>query len=291
MRTTLAMTAFWLAATGCANDPVYIDPASGPMPQMPIEGGLTDAMGNPIDARASLVLPIRHEKTTEAADRAKKQALLAMDPAHAGVEIPFVKIGDIEVSIEWKITNLDAMPGEARILLEGANQFFAYDSTMLVLSNDEEAPPPPALSGDIPLAVPGNGSLEGLFREDEIREAAIDLDQITRGNVNPFRATLTTSKNATSFDQLTPLMLVPADQDPPPQTSTGIVFPREAFAQMLRFDLVFVADRHMTLAYNIRVRDTRGILTDELLDAPTAQFEYDPASFMPPLFTVAAAPP
>lgn len=290
MRHAIAMTLV-VAAAGCANDPVYIDPASGPMPQMPIEGGLTDAMGNPIDARASLVLPIRHEKTTEAAGRAASQAKLEMDPAHAGVEIPYIKIGDIEVSIEWTITNLDPDPGQARILLEGANQFFSYDSTMLVLSNDEEAPPPPPLAGNVPIEIPAMGTVSGLFREDEIREAAIDLDQITRGNVNPFRATLTISKNATAFDQLSPLVLVPADEEPPPQMPTGIVFPREAFAQMLRYDLVFLADHHMTLAYNIRVRDTRGVLTDKLLDADPADFEYDPAAFMPPLFTVAAAAP
>jgi hypothetical protein len=289
MRTSLAMM-LCCGAAACANDPVYIDPGSGPMPQMPIEGGLTDAMGNPIDARATLVLPIRHEKMTEMTDRAAAQAKLAMDPAHAGVEIPFIKLDDIEVSIEWKITNLDPMPGQARILLEGANQFFAYDSTMLVISNDEEAPPPPPLAGNIPIDIPASASVSGLFREDDLREAAIDLDQITRGNVNPFRATLTISKNATSFDQVTPLMLVPEDEEPPPQVSTGIVFPREAFPHMLRYDIVFLADRHMQLAYNIRVRDSRGVLTDKLLDADPADLEY-PATFAPPLYTVAAAPP
>lgn len=290
MRKILAIT-MCFGAAACANDPVYIDPGSGPMPQMPIEGGLTDAMGNPIDARAALVLPIRHEKMTEATDRAAAQAKLAMDAKYAGVEIPYIKVDDIDVSIEWKITNLDAMPGQARILLEGANQFFSYDSTMLVISNDREAPPPPPLAGNIPIDVPASGSVSGLFREDELREAAIDLDQITRGNVNPFRATLTVGKNAQSFDQVTPLMLVPPDMEPPPQMPTGIVFPREAFAQMLRYELVFLADRHMQLSYSIRVRDGRGVLTDKLLDANPADFAYDPATFMPPLYTVAAAPP
>ena len=87
-------------------------------------------------------------------------------------------------------------PAQREIELNGANQFFAYDPSMLVLSNEREAPPTPGLQGDIPLDIPANGELSGLFREDQLREASIDLDQITRGNMNPFRATLTISKNA-----------------------------------------------------------------------------------------------
>ena len=82
---------------------------------------------------------------------------------------------------------------------------FSYDPTLIVLDpNDDEAPKTPGLSGDIPIDVPAGGEVSGLFTEDQLREASIDLDQVTRGNVNPFRASLTISKNATSFQPLTP---------------------------------------------------------------------------------------
>jgi len=38
---------------------------------------------------------------------------------------------------------------------------------------------------------------------------------------------------------------------------------------MVRIDLVFKPDRHMTLAFNVRVRDLRGIMHPLLLDAVT----------------------
>ncbi len=270
-----------LAGVGCVNDPLYIDPMTGPAPMPALEAGMRDMDGNFIEAKGSLVLPIKTETKEDATERAARQATL--DPA---VEVPYVKVGDIEVSIEWTIKNLDPMPAQARIQLNGANQFFSYDPSTLVLSHDPEAPPTPGLQGDIPYEIPGNGALSGLFREDELREASIDLDQITRGNVNPFRATLTISKNASSYDQLTPLVVVPADQEPPPQMSTGIVYPRETFPQMLRVDLVFKPEAHMVLEYNVRVRDTRGIMADKLLDAPTGELE----PFAPADFTVGAAP-
>src|SRR6185437_8155394 len=103
----------------------------------------------------------------------------------------FVKVGDIEVSVEWRITNLDPMnEGTVELQLNGANEVFAYDPSMVQLGDPDEAPPAPGLEGDIPLHVKAGGTLEGLFREDQLREASIDLDQITRANLNPFAATL-----------------------------------------------------------------------------------------------------
>ncbi|MGE3544421.1 MAG: hypothetical protein AB7L28_10825 [Kofleriaceae bacterium] len=258
-----------LAAGACTNSPVYIP---GPAKLM---AGMDDGMGMVAEGRASLTLPIKRETTEDAADRAE----LAMQLAP--IQVPYVRVGDLEVSVEWTIRNLDAMPGEATLQLNGANEFWAYDPTMIMLSDEDDAPPAPGLQGDIPLHIGGNGTLNGLFREDEVREASIDLDQITRGNVNPFRATLTISKNAPSFSELTPPM---PDVEDYMQMPTGVEFPRAAFAQMLRIDLVFRADRPMELEYNVRIRDVRGIIGDELQNTPVAELQYDPATFMPPFY-------
>jgi hypothetical protein len=260
-----------IVLTGCANDPLYLDPSSGPMPQQPLVGGMTDMMGNAIDAKASLALPIKTETPSDRMKREARQAVIG-----AATEIPYVKVGDIEVSIEWTIKNLDAMPGQAKIELNGANQFFSYDPSKLVFSAGEEAPPTPGLAGDIPIDVPASGEISGLFTEDEVREASIDLDQITRGNFQPYRAILTISKNATQYAQLTPVMLAPKGMDPPPQTETGLKFPR-----------VFKTDRHMTLEYSVRVRDMRDILPPKLLDAPASELQ----PFAPMDFTVASVTP
>jgi hypothetical protein len=268
-----------LSLLGCANDPVYI-----PAP-MTIEAGVVDMTGARSEAKASVQLPI---KTETAKDKAARDALAAK---LAPVLVPYVKVGDFEIDVEWTIKNLDMKDGQAKIQLNGANEYFSYDPSIIVLDpGNDEAPPTPGLSGDIPIDVPAGGQVSGLFTEDELREASIDLDQITRGNVNPFRANLTISKNATAFQPMTPLMPVMEGQMAIPQTPVGPPIPREAFAELTRIDLVFKPGTHMTLDFNIRVRDLRGIMHDLLLTAVTEK-PGELQTFMPAVFNVVAAPP
>lgn len=272
----MRITALVVLLAACSNDPVYI-----PAP-MAIEAGQDDGMGGVVAlAQTSLPLPIRLETMLEADKRAERTAALMVD-------VPYVKVGDIEVSVEWKVTNLTNMEGEVLLQLNGANEYWAYDPVMAAVGLDPDEPQPPGLDGDVPIHVPAMGSVTGLFREDQLREASIDLDQITRGNINAFRATLTISKNATQFAELAP-QTFDADGEPLPQESTGVIYPREAFAQIVRVDLVFKPDRHMRLEYTVRVRDVRGIM-HELLDAAMTESPDELAVFMPMVY-VPPAPP
>ncbi|HEX2686429.1 MAG TPA: hypothetical protein VHN14_07415 [Kofleriaceae bacterium] len=260
--------------TGLTNDPVYIP---GPMT---MEAGVADMTGMLSEAKASLQLPIK----TETADDMKKRAALAT--TLAPVMVPYVKVGDIEIDVEWTIKNLDMKPGQAKIELNGANEFFSYDPSIIVLEpGNDEAPPTPGLGGDIPIDVPAGGEVSGLFTEDQLREAAIDLDEISRGNFNPFRAELTISKNAQMFQPMTPLM---PGVDNYMQTPTGPAIPREAFAELIRVDLVFRPNTHMVLEYNVRVRDLRGIMHDLLLTAVTEK-PGELQMFNPMVFNVSAS--
>lgn len=272
-----AITPIALLLAACANDPVYIP---GPMF---LEGGVDDGMGGTSEAKASLQLPLNLETPDDAAARQLRADAL-------GIMVPYVKVGDIEISVEWEISNLDPMnEGLVRIQLNGANEFFSYDPSTIVLSDDEEAPPTPGLDGDIPIHVPAGGTAKGLFREDQLREASIDLDQITRGNVNPFNATLTVSKNAQMFQPMTPPMPGVMDYV---QTPIGAPIPREAFAQLIRVDLVFKPDRHMTMDYTVRIRDVRGIVNEKLLDCINdAMCAGELATFNPAAYAVAAPTP
>lgn len=262
-------------AAGCANDPEYIQAP------MVMEAGVADEMGVLSEAKASLVLPI---KTETAKDKAKRDALAAK----LGVMVPYVKVGDLEIDVEWTIKNLDTKDGQAKIELNGANEFFSFDPSIIVLNpDDDEAPPTPGLDGDTPIKVPAMGTVSGLFTEDALREASIDLDQITRGNVNPFRATLTIDKNISMFQPLTP----PDPESMEPnmgQVPTGPAIPREAFAELTRLDLVFKPSQHMTLEYNIRVRDLRGIMHDLLLQAETDKPD-ELQTFAPAVYNVPAS--
>lgn len=264
-----------LFAVGCTNDPVYL-----PSPTSIEAGNATDMDGNLVPGLGRLVIPVVRETVDDAADRMRRQAMIA----DAAVVLPYIAVDDLQIEVEWTIRNLTAMPGNATVQLNGANQFFRYDPTLLQLSADDEAPPPPGLDGDIPLDIPANATITGLFTEDSVREAAVDLDQITRGNINPFRATLTVSKNVDQFAQLAPLMF-DMDGEPLPQMPTGSVFPRQAIPAMLEIDLVFKPDRHMVLEYTVRVRDVRGdLMPDKLMAADVAELE----PFMPADFAIMA---
>jgi len=264
-------------ASGCANDPVYIPCEPSTATCMALEAGMDDGAGGIVaEARSQLQLPINVETADDAMVRAARTTAL-------GVEVPYVKLGDIEVSVEWTIKNLDldedgdGEEGLAFIELNGANEFFVYDPTMIVLSTDDEAPPTPGLEGNVPLHMLPGATISGLFREDQFREASIDLDQVTRANVNPFAATLTINKNAKFIQPMTPFDPAMPDVAPMPM---GDPIPREAFANIVRVDLVFRPDRHMVMEYTVRVRDVRGIMNDLLLSAPATELQpFDPQPF------------
>lgn len=254
----MTLHARWLlcaALAACANDPVYLAaPAS-------LEGGLDDGTGDgPAAARASLDLPIKLETAEDAATRASETARL-------GVDVPYVVVGDIEVSVEWTIRNLDLEnPGTATVQLNGANEVFAYDPTLIMLGDPDEVPPAPGLAGDIPLHLEPGQTIRGLFREDQLREAAIDLDQITRANLNPFAATLQVHRYADQFQPLTAPM---PDVEDYMQEPVGPPIPKAAYRQLVRIDLVFTPDRPMVMHFAVRVRDVRGILHEKLGAAAT----------------------
>jgi hypothetical protein len=257
----------------CANDPTYLTSPNQ------LEAGVDDGTGTGTltEATDSLMLPIKPETTADAATRNALAAKL-------GVMVPYVKVGDLDIEVEYTIQNLDTMPGQAKVELDGANEWFVYDPSVIVLDpGNDEAPPTPGLQGDVPIDVPAMTTVTGVFREDQLLEAAVDLDQITRGNVNPFRATLQIDKNDPSFQPLS--MYVPPAQpgeDPPPQTPVGPVIPRAAFANIVRVDVVFKPDHHMVMSYVVRVRDHRGILHDMGLAAPAGQIVmFAPTVFMP----------
>ena len=104
--------------------------------------------------------------------------------------VPFVLREDLDISLEYTIRNLDPdNAANVRIHVNGANEYFAYVPSAFVVDPEEEEEPPP-LAGNIPIMVEPGQTISGVFREDDLNEAAIDLELITRGALNPFAAML-----------------------------------------------------------------------------------------------------
>jgi len=260
-----------LVLVGCANDPQYV-----PSPTN-IEAGSDDGMGGTTAGSGSIHVPIKPESMDDA--KLRMQIQQQVDPTGA-IVVPTYRVDEYDLSLEWTVKNLDGVPGQFKIELNAANELFTYDPSMInLMPTNDEAPPTPGLQGDIPTDIPANGEVSGTFREDQLLEAAIDLDQISRGNVNPFAATLTVDKNDTSFQPMSPLMPTVMDYM---QTPTGPAVPRAAFRALVRVDLVFKPDHHMVLDYVLRVRPHRDVINDMGLDAPAGQIMLiDPPPFVP----------
>ena len=263
--------------TACTNEPQYV-------PCAPMGAAMNDkcvidadAMTMEPDNVASLHVPIKPDAMWRARDRDKRMEIQeTVDPA---VVVPVYRLEHYDLSVEWRVTNLESSPGQFRVDLNGANEEFTYDPLAL-MPPDPEDPPAPPLAGNIPYDIGPNGTVSGVFREDQLLEAAIDLDQITRGNVHPFAATLTVSKNAESFQPLTMREYDPVTGETTPGMPTGPVIPREAFRQLVRVDMTFHPDRHMQLEFELRVREHTEVIHEEGLNAPAGELNLlDPAVY------------
>jgi hypothetical protein len=277
-----------LALVGCNsnNEPQYVSCApmgAAPMDTCRLDMLMTDADGN-LEAKGSLHVPVKPEDQWKAADRTRRTELQMALPDQA-VMVPIYRLEHYDLEVEWTVTNLDAMPGQFKVDLNGANEEFTYDPSLIVTDpGDDEAPPTPPLAGNIPIDIPANGTVTGTFREDQLIEAAIDLDQISRGNVNPFAAWLDISKNKDVFQPLSPPMYDPATGETMYGTPTGPEIPRLAFRQLIRVDIVFHPDRMMTLEYTLRVREHTEVIHPMGLNAPAGELQIlDPAPFVPAL--------
>jgi hypothetical protein len=248
----------------CQSDPQYLSA------DMPLKGGMINPMTmEPMVAKASVLIPYKLETSK---DRATRDALAA----NLGVVVPYVRLDDVRVSVEWTLSNDSNMAGTAMVTLNGANDRFYYDPTTIAYDAKEQ-PKPPSLLGNTPIQVPANTTVRGLFRDDQVLELAIDLELITRANQNPFRAVLQNNENDTSIQPMT----IPDPKDPNAVAMpVGAPIPREALGHIVRVDIGLSSSQAMTLTYVVRVQDDRNIMHQKLLGAPMEEL----TTFTPMLY-------
>lgn len=260
-RVSVALLGLATACAACAADPEYLQPQLALEVNAP--GAGEDAVG---EATAQVLLPIELEDEEDLADRTAEAESTGI-PFDA---LPYVRLGDLSVSVEWTLRNLTEEDGVAFVNVNGANEFFAFDPALLdIAPDDDDVVPPPPLVGNVPILVPALATLSGVIREDEIDEASIDLELISRGGANIVGAILDVNEGASEFVD----------------TASGLIFTRDQFAGLVRVDVTFVANRHMVLEFAVRVRDHRGLLHEDLLEAvntdPGLLQPFAPVPFVP----------
>lgn len=266
-----------VACTNPANQPQYVACPTGGMDICSLEAGTDDGSGTISEGKGSVHIPLRPEADWKQSDRDRRVELMAT--VDDGVEVPIYRLEHYDISVEWQVRNLTDQESEFRVDLNGANEAFTYDPSMIILDpTDDEAPPTPPLAGNIPQRIGPNAVISGTFREDQLVEAAIDLDQVSRGNVNPFRAILTTSRHDDQFQPVTPYDYVTMTGGEP----TGPAIPSVAWRQLVRIDIVFKPQAKMRIDYSVRVREHTEVIHEEGLSADPGELEIlDPAPYVP----------
>jgi len=154
------------------------------------------------------------------------------------------------------VKNLADTPGTFKLALDGASELIRYDEDTVAaaFAAADEDPVLLGLLTAIPQAVPAHGTYQGVLREDDFSEAALDLDAMGRWMGN-----------------YAALLINRSDVNP---AGLGMV-PKDVIRPALfEITLRFVSQTHMTCTYSLRVRDDRGQLFDghgqELMPMPAA---------------------
>jgi hypothetical protein len=237
-----------LAAFGC-NDPTYLGENA------PIENAPA-AMGGFAPATGLYVLPVRQPTQTERQALQKlQQQLMLPDP------VPWAQARDFDIEIEWSVRNVDMTKATVIVALDGGNEFGDYVPGAYINpnANAENQVVPPDLLTSEPLVIEAGGTINGVFREDDLQESSLDLEAITR--------------YPSGGDAMaTPFMVIEHRSNVSQIGLEGIPL-HDVTPAHVRYQFNVSADAHIILDYTVRVRDHNGKLakpTDKNLYVNTA---------------------
>jgi hypothetical protein len=252
---------------GC-NTPTYL-PEHRPLETM------ADPNGGGYAADTDLyVLPVRRPTQDEqTALQGEQNSRSLMMP------VPWVGTRDFAVQIEYSLKNLGDTRVIAYLTANGGNEFGDYvpDQYIDPTQNVEDQTPPPPLLGGSPIELQPNETRQLVFREDQIAEASLDLEAITRYPDNG--------------DVLaTPFMVIAHDSSASRIGLAGIPG-SDILPLMVRFQFGLAANGHVACDYNVRVRVLGD--PDDKLGTPGARGLYVPTDAMlaPPAAPPAMMPP
>lgn len=239
-----AVTATMLGLGGChTNDPVYFP---GTM--------LLETDGSGVEVKATLPLRFRTPTQSEANVRNDLSAKL-------GYEVPWLREDRVHVEIRYTIKNLETDPdaegGIFSLAVDGASEYARFDSDAVAAAFEAANMDPPSfrlIQVENPPILKSGEVYQGIIREDDFHEAAIDLDAmgrfmapfasvlINRSEVNPIGLASTPSAPASDVKPAAPVQwILPALWE---------ITPR------------FRADRPMSCQFLVRVRDDENRLWD-----------------------------
>jgi hypothetical protein len=95
--------------------------------------------------------------------------------------LPWVERGDLELQVDFTLSNLDDKPHDADVIINGANEFHEYVPGVSV---NEDAILPLHSQWERGYTLAAKSRITGTVREEEFDEAAVDLATVVNGAPN-----------------------------------------------------------------------------------------------------------
>lgn len=248
-------TLWVLAAVGCADDRVYIGE------DKLFQVALTDDTAPAVEGEegALFIVETRADVPVIRPTDTEMQDLYRGRESHPRLpfpRLPWIERGDIELSVDFTLSNLDDEPHDVDVTINGANEFHEYFPGVVDV---EDEPVPLHAQWERRYTIEPKSRITRTVREEEIDEAAVDLATVVNGAPNPDQIVYFESKSAT--DKRTRRYI--------PDVIPGLI--------ALRLGLRATDAGPILLEATIRARDVGGKLVDD--DSNDEMLQVNPERF------------
>jgi hypothetical protein len=204
-----------------------------------------------VEQRADL--PIKPPTNAELADRTAGAKAYKNLPFP---RLPWVERGELEIQIDFTLSNLDDADRDVDVIVNGANEFDEYVPGVTIV---EEDPIPLHSQWERRYTVKAKSRISGTVREEDLDEAAVDLATVVNGAPNSDEIVYFENKSTT--DERSKKYI--------PAVIPGLV--------AVRLGLRTNHAATLLLEASLRVRD----VDDKLADEDEPHMRIDPKPFAP----------
>ncbi len=190
-----------------------------------------------VETRAEL--PIARPPDAEIADRTAAVRSFRDLPFP---RLPWVERGELEIQIDFTLSNLDDAERDVDVIVNGANEFDEYVPGVAVI---EEEPVPLHSQWERRYSIPARSRISDTVREEDLDEAAVDLATVVNGAPNSDAVVYFENKSAS--DERNKRYI--------PAVIPGLI--------AVRLGLRATRAAPILLEATVRVRDVEGKLADE----------------------------
>jgi hypothetical protein len=184
-----------MSALACEDERVYVGDEDDKLYQVALTATTAPAVESEEGGALFIVetrveLPIREPSQRELADR--DEAANSYDDLPFP-RLPWVERGELEIQVDFSLSNLDDETREVDVIVNGANEFDEYVPTVAVIDED---PVPLHSQWEWRFELAPRERITRTVREEELDEMAVDLATVVNGAPNSDQIVYRENKSA-----------------------------------------------------------------------------------------------